>query len=94
MTVRYSRDAKADIQSIFDYMARDDPNIAARIVSEIEKSIQRLALFPLSGRLGAVPPTRELVVPRLPYIAVYRANADAVEIIAVFHAAQNKARGG
>ena len=93
MIVRFSREAKADIQSIFDYIARDNPLIAARVVSEIEISTRRLALFPLSGRSGAVPATRELVVPRLPYIAIYRVNDDAVEIIAVFHAAQNKPRG-
>ena len=94
MIIRFSREAKADIQSIFGYIARDNPLIAARVVSEIEISTRRLALFPLSGRSGVVPTTRELVVPRLPYIAIYRVNDDAVEIIAVFHAAQNKPRGG
>jgi toxin ParE1/3/4 len=93
MIIRFSREAKADVQSIFDYIAQDNPRIAARVVGEIEISTLRLALFPLSGRSGAVPTTRELVVPRLPYIAVYRVNDDAVEIIAVFHAAQDKPRG-
>jgi toxin ParE1/3/4 len=94
MIVRFSSDAKADIQLIFEYIARDNPKIAARVVSDIEISTRRLALFPLSGRSGAVPTTRELVVPRLPYIAVYRVNDETVEIIAVFHAAQDKPRGG
>ncbi len=92
MKLRFSRAAKADIQSIFDYIAKDNPRIAARVVGEIETATQRLAQFPLSGRAGAVHETRELVVPRLPYIAVYQITLDAVEIIAIFHAVHNKPR--
>jgi toxin ParE1/3/4 len=93
MNIRYSRVAQADIQSIFDYIAQENPKAAARVVSLIESSVMRLELFPLSGRSGAVAGTRELVVPRLPYIAVYQITLEVVEIIAVFHAAQNKPRG-
>ena len=53
----------------------------------------RLADFQLSGRRGAVDGTRELVVSRLPFIAVYRVMEAYVEIVAVFHAAQDKPRG-
>jgi plasmid stabilization system protein ParE len=42
---------------------------------------------------SAVETTRELVVPRLPYIAVYHVMDDEVQIIAAFHAAQNVPRG-
>ena len=93
MIISYSRAAQTDIQYIFDYIARENPSAAARVVSAIESSILRLGLFPLSGRSGAVKGTRELVLPRLPYIAVYQVTIDHVEIVAVFHAAQNKPRG-
>jgi toxin ParE1/3/4 len=92
MIVLYSTSARADIQSIYDYIAQENPQIAARVIGTIEQSITRLAMFPLSGRNGAVETTRELVIPRLPYIAVYRITTESVEIIAVFHAAQNKPR--
>jgi toxin ParE1/3/4 len=92
MIVRFSTAAQTDIQSIYDFIAQENPRIAARVVGAIEQSTLRLAMFPLSGRSGAVETTRELVVPRLPYIAVYRITTDTVEIIAVFHAAQNKPR--
>ena len=93
MIVRFSTAARADIQSIFDYIALENPSAAARVVGRIEQSTLRLCPFPLSGRTGAVAGTRELVVSRLPYIAVYRVLSDCVEIIAVFHAAQDKPRG-
>jgi toxin ParE1/3/4 len=92
MIVRYSTSARTDIQSIYDYIAQENLQIAARVAATIEQSITRLAMFPLSGRNGAVETTRELVIPRLPYIAVYRITTESVEIIAVFHAAQNKPR--
>jgi toxin ParE1/3/4 len=92
MIIRFSDAAQADLQSIYDYIAKGNPIIAARVVGVIEQSTKRLAIFPLSGRTGAVETTRELVIPRLPYIAVYRVTANTVDIIAVFHAAQNKPR--
>jgi plasmid stabilization system protein ParE len=48
--------------------------------------------FPLSGRAGHVPGTRELVVPGLPYIIIYRTTKTAVEILRVFHTSQDHSR--
>ena len=93
MKIYFSRRAQADIQSIHDYIAHDNIEMARRVVAEIEQSTLRLSDFPLSGRKGAVETTRELVIPRLPYIAVYCLVSDRIEIIAVFHAAQNFPRG-
>ncbi len=92
MKVQFSVAARTDIESIHDFIAQDNPKIAARVVGTIEESTKRLGEFPLSGRRGAVEATRELVIPRLPYIAVYRLNDERIEIIAVFHAAQDKPR--
>jgi toxin ParE1/3/4 len=91
--IRFTQAALNDIQSIHDFIAQDNPKVAKRVVSEIERSIERLTLFPLSGRKGAVEGTRELVIPRLPYIAVHVINSESVDIIAVFHAAQDIPRG-
>jgi toxin ParE1/3/4 len=93
MILSYSRPAQRDIQSIYDYIARNNPIAARQVVAAIERAINQLSQFPLSGRKGAVPTTRELVIPRLPYIAVYRVDEDEVKIIAVFHAAQDIPRG-
>ncbi len=89
MIVRFTLSARADIQSIFDYIAQDNATAAGRVVASIETATNRLALFPMSGRAGAVETTRELVIPRLPYIAVYIIGDVEVKVIAVFHAAQD-----
>ena len=93
MIVRFSYKAQADIQSIYNYIATHNPVAARRVVGAIEIATRRLSDFPLSGRAGAVETTRELVIARLPYIAVYLVNGDMVEIIGVFHAAQDLPRG-
>lgn len=93
MKVLFTQTARADITAIFDYIARDNPDAARKVVAAIEGAIGRLSRFPQSGRMGAVAMTRELVVPRLPFIVVYRVTEDTVEIVAVFHAAQDRPRG-
>ena len=94
MNVTFTKAAQADIEEIHRYIARENPAAAANVVAAIKRAATRLSAFTLSGRIGAVETTRELVIPKLPFIAVYRLTADAVEIIAVFHAAQDKPRGG
>lgn len=41
------------------------------------------------GRLGRVPGTREWVVNRTPYLLVYREHDHALEILHVWHEAQD-----
>jgi plasmid stabilization system protein ParE len=61
MTVRYDARALKDIEAIREYIARYDPIAAGRVVSRIERAIQRLGVLPLSaGRaasqeLGSLP---------------------------------------
>ena len=53
----------------------------------IYRGIVDLENFP--GRMGKVEGTRELVIPSLPYIAVYRLVRDRIEIVRIYHGAQN-----
>jgi len=47
-------------------------------------------MFPKSGRRGQAGGTREIVVVGLPYIVVYRQDGNLVEIVGVFHGAQDR----
>jgi toxin ParE1/3/4 len=40
------------------------------------------------GRAGRVRGTRELVVPGLPYIVIYRVRKDTIQIARILHGAQ------
>lgn len=60
---------------------------AAQIVKIVE-SASGLTAFPNQGRIGRRSGTRELVVPRTPFIIAYRVSEDRVEILRVIHGAQ------
>ena len=59
--------------------------MARRIV----EAARRLREHPQIGRPGLREGTREWIVSRTPYVLVYRETAQAVEILHVWHAAQD-----
>jgi len=71
-----------------DYVAKDNPIAAARLSAEIRRQIRQLREHPLIGRPGREPGTRELVLSRTPYIAVYRVMPSRIEILRILHGAQ------
>lgn len=90
MILRYKRRALRDIERIHDYIAQYDAEAAKRVVRRVEHSISRLSFLPLSGRTGVIAQTRIVVVPGLPYVAVYRVRDEVVEIIAILHTARRR----
>ena len=48
-----------------------------------------LGSFPRRGRKGRIESTRELVFARLPYIVVYRIQDQDLEILRIYHGAQD-----
>ena len=54
----------------------------------IRGAIARLAMHPEMGRAGRIAGTRELVIPRLPYVAAYRISDGVVDALTIFHAAR------
>jgi len=86
--VRWLRPALRNLEEEAEYIARDDPLAAARVVERIVTRVERLAAHPALGRPGRVPGTRELVVAGTPYIIPYRVRGAEVEILRVFHGAR------
>ena len=78
------------IRRAFQHTIRADNFTAAnRIVVRIVSMVHnQLADFPESGRTGRIEGTRELVVPKTPFVAPYRITGDTIEILAVHHASQ------
>ena len=64
-----------------EYIRKADPSAAQRTAQTIYERAGTLATFPNLGRTGRVFGTRELPLPPLPFILVYRVleHADAVE---------------
>jgi toxin ParE1/3/4 len=90
MKLRYKARALRDIERIHDYIAEYDAAAAKRVARRSEAVISRLAFVPLSGRSGIVAGTRIVVIPVLPYVAIYRVRDEVVDIIAVLHTARRR----
>ena len=89
MSVLWSPAAFADLAALRAYIAEDNPAAADEIVLRIFHNIEQLlSRNPSMGRPGRVPGTRELVVPRTPYIVPYRIKAGDIEVLRVYHGAR------
>lgn len=88
MQIRWSSSAARDLTSIIRYIHKDNPAAANRVAEIIFANTLSLSEFPEKGRRGRVEGTRELPLPSLPYVVVYRIAQDAVEIANVIHGSQ------
>jgi addiction module RelE/StbE family toxin len=89
MKICWSPTAVSDLESIRGYIGRDSSLAARKVANRIKESVNRLINFPLSGRAGRVPGTRELVIPGTSYIAAYTFEDDEVRIASVLHGRQH-----
>src|SRR5579872_6365782 len=83
MQVRWSPAAAEDLAGIVDHIGKENPSAAQRVAQAIYDRAGDLGRFPYQGRRGRLGATRELPLPPLPFIVVYRVleQADAVEIV-------------
>lgn len=88
MRVKWLRTALANLNAEAEYIAQDNPEAAARIVTVIQRAVENLKHFPAMGRPGRVMGTRELVITGTPYVVPYRVRNNAVEVLRVFHGAR------
>jgi toxin ParE1/3/4 len=93
--IRYSLEARRDLENIYDYIAQRNPRAASRIVERIRAAISLLSEFPQIGHAGRAPDTREWVVKGLPYVIVHelRPVEDEMVILGIFHGAQDRDQG-
>ncbi len=90
MRIRWTPAASADLQHINDYLKEHHPRYRPPTMRKLYDSIGALKQWPHSGRRGREDGTRELLFTPLPYIAVYRVAAESVEIVRIYHGAQDR----
>jgi toxin ParE1/3/4 len=88
LTLRITRPAQADIDNAFDYLSKESPRGADLIIGRIASAIATLDRAPYTGRPGRTTGTRELVIPRTSYIAIYEVTEIGVTILRVMHGRQ------
>ncbi len=88
MKVVWSPTARRDLGDIRRYIARSNPAAAVQTVQRILRAVENLAIFPELGRAGRLQGSRELIIPRTPFIVVYAVKDQGVEIEGVIHTAR------
>ena len=89
MRLRWTVPAADDLENIKNYLQRNYPDFAEPTVRTIYQRIRLLKTSPNGGRPGHRSGTRELALTPLPYVVVYAVKADAVEILHIYHGAQD-----
>jgi toxin ParE1/3/4 len=86
--IRLTPRASAHLLSAYEYLHAASPAAATTQLKRIFEAIDRLAQHPGSGRKGRIEGTRELVVPRTPFIVAYAIAEEEVHVLAVLHASR------
>ena len=88
MKLRWTRVARADINTAYDYVAVDSAAAADQFLERIRQAAAILVRHPMAGRAGRIPGTRELVVAGTPWIIPYRVRRGFIDILAIIHGAR------
>ena len=87
--IEWTEQATRQLDQAHDYIAlSNSEEVADRITARILNSVQQVGAFPMSGRAGRVPGTRELVIANTAFIAAYAIEKARIVILAVYHGAQ------
>jgi toxin ParE1/3/4 len=87
--IDWTEQAARQVDQAYDYIAlSNSEEVAAKVTTQIAASVQQLIRFPMSGRLGRVPGTRELLISNTPFIAAYTIHRDRIVILAIYHGSQ------
>jgi toxin ParE1/3/4 len=71
-----------------DFIRRDNPLAAVTAGDAMAAQISTLAEQPDIGRPGRRAGTRELVISRTPFVAVYRVSGQRIEVLRLLHGSQ------
>jgi len=90
MRIRWTPAAAADLQHISDYLREHHPHYRQPTLRKLYESIRSLKQWPNRGRPGREEGTREIPFQPLPDVAVYRVTEPTIEILRIYHSAQDR----
>ncbi len=87
--IRWTPQASDDLEAIAEFISLDSPHYASLFVVDVLDAVERLEIFPDSGRV--VPELNEHSVREIilgNYRIVYRIQYTTVEILTIYHSAR------
>ncbi len=85
MRISWTEGASKNLDEIEAYIGDDDPGKAVDVILSIIHMVEHLSCHSELGRSGRVEGTRELVMPAVPYIIVYRVVSATIQVLRVLH---------
>lgn len=85
-----TRQAHADLQNIWEFIAQDSLDAADRVLDEFEHTFARLAAMPGIGHSREDLTTQDVLFwPMYSYLILYRKNSTPLLIVGVLHGRRN-----
>lgn len=81
-------EAEAEFDAAFDYYEAQQPGLGVDFVARVHKVFERIAANPQMHGV-VLADIRKAVVTRFPFCVFYRADANQVEVISVFHTSRD-----
>jgi toxin ParE1/3/4 len=89
MRLRWTTLFQRDFDEALSFIAQNSVTGALSVWHEIEGQVAKLADYPEMGRSGSVARTRELIINRTPFIAIYRIGEAEIILLRLIHAARD-----
>ncbi|MBI4753818.1 type II toxin-antitoxin system RelE/ParE family toxin [Candidatus Desantisbacteria bacterium] len=89
MRVHWTNTAIEHLLAIYEYIAKDSPMYAQRMIDKLIRHSEQITIFSLSGRMVPeyeVQDIREVI--EKPYRIIYRIKPYQIDVLAVVHGAQ------
>ena len=90
MRIRWTPAAAGDLHHLSEYLRDHYPHYRQPTMRKVYAAIQSLKELPHRGRVGREEGPRELLFPPLPYIVVYRVAEQNIEVLRIYHGAQDR----
>lgn len=90
MKVRFTRPARADLDTIYAYLSKTNPVAASTVIARLIDRAMSLGDSPFEGRAVDEPDARVVVVPRLRYFIFYTIAGDEVQITHIRHTSRRR----
>jgi toxin ParE1/3/4 len=82
--------ARRDLLGIQAYLSQRSPKGAKRVINRILERVAAQVHSPLAAPIEREGPERRLVVTRTPYLVMYDVSGEALRVVAIYHAMQQR----
>lgn len=89
MRAHWTDTAIEHLGAIYEYIARDSPVYAQRMIDRLTRRSEQITTSPLSGRMVPEYETEDIrEIIEKPYRIIYRIKPEQIDVLAVIHSAQ------